>query len=312
MKNQAKSPAACLRSRDDWLKTCFHRAVADVYEKKRSWHTQLLPNLPWINGRTVTHFAHSFQSHFYAYKHCVIRTKSNNFWMKKWINKLYLMFHTALADMSMDILVEEARMSVPPLALYRMDLQAAWHCSINLCLKSSVCPQCSMLTGISLSFSSHSCSGTHKNKHMLACSSICVSITLVHAHTHAHTCTHTHPPTDLPRSLIFYQKPGEHKSTCQPSLYQTKHSAAVTQRAVSICPLQWDLLVAFISDLHSTSVSKVTGVRAMTLWMFTVMQLSSLAQIPTLNPFPLSLSLLSCPPLILVKHDSILHVDIYM
>ncbi len=126
------------------------------------------------------------------------------------------MFRAALEDMSMEILVEEARMLVPPLALYRMDLQAAWHCSINLCLKSSVCPQCSMLTGISLS--SHSCSGTHKNKHMLACSSICVSISLVHAHTHTHThtdrhrhrhrhmhahahaCTHTHARTHTDRS----------------------------------------------------------------------------------------------------------------
>lgn len=176
--------------------------------------------------------------------------------------------------MTVEKLMEEARMSVPPLALYRIDLQAAWHCSINLCLKRSVCPQCSMLTGIS--FSSRSCSGTHKNPHMLACSSICVSITLVHTHTQTH----------LPRSLIFYQKPREHKSTCQPSLYQTKCSAAVTQRAVSICPLQWDLLVPFTSDLHSTSVLKVTGVRGMTQWTFTGMKLQICPQIMpwTLSP----------------------------
>ncbi len=77
--------------------------------------------------------------------------------------------------------------SSPSCPLYRMDLQAAWHCSINLCLKSSVCLQCSMLTGISLSL--HVQAGTHKNPHMLACSSICVSIALVHAHTHTHTHT---------------------------------------------------------------------------------------------------------------------------
>ncbi len=172
--------------------------------------------------------------------------------------------------------------SSPSCPLYRMDLQAAWHCSINLCLKSSVCLQCSMLTGISLSL--HVQAGTHKNPHMLACSSICVSIALVHAHTHTHTHTHT----DLPRCLIFYQKLCEHKSTCQPSQYQTKHSAAVTQRAVSICPLQWDLLVAFTSDLHSTSVLKVTGVRAMTPRTFTEMQLQIW---PKFIPWTLSPSL---------------------
>ncbi len=216
------------------------------------------------------------------------------------------MFCAVLEDMSMEILVEEARMLVPPLALYRMDLQAAWHCSINLCLKSSVCPQCSMLTGISLS--SHSCSGTHKNKH-IACSSICVSISLVHAHTHTHTHTHTrththahthtHTHTHLPRSLNFYQKPREHKSTCQPSLYQTKHSADVTQRAVSICPLQWYLLVAFTSDLHSTSVSKVTGVRAMTRWTFNVMQLQVWPKFIPWTLSPLSPSLFLYFPVLL-------------
>lgn len=160
--------------------------------------------------------------------------------------------------MSVEMLMEEARMSVPPLARYRTDLQAAWHYSINLCLKSSVCPRCSMLTGISLTFSSRSCSGTHKNPHMLACSSICVSITLV---MHAHSLTHTQISL-----AVLSLKPHEHKSTCQPSLYQTTHSAAVTQRTVSIYPLQWDLLVAFTLDLHSTSVLKVTGVEAMG-WM---------------------------------------------
>lgn len=79
--------------------------------------------------------------------------------------------------------------SSPSCPLYRMDLQAAWHCSINLCLKSSVCPQCSMLTGISLSFSS--CSGRHTQKPTYACMLIYLCF------HHSCSCTHTHRSPSL-------------------------------------------------------------------------------------------------------------------